>query len=35
MKAKRQPGTAPAAAPNDAGIDLDKPIFTLSVASER
>src|SRR2546427_10613672 len=35
MKARhRETATAPAAAPQDAGIDLDKPIFTLSVASE-
>ena len=35
MKARqRETATAPGAAPDDAGIDLDKPIFTLSVASE-
>src|SRR5882757_5494093 len=35
MKARhREPGEAASAAPNDSGIDLDKPIFTLSVASE-
>ena len=31
---QRETAAAHAAAPNDAGIDLDKPIFTLSVASE-
>ena len=35
MKARqRETAAATAAAPDDAGIDLDKPIFTLSVASE-
>jgi hypothetical protein len=35
MKARhREPGEAAAVSPNDSGIDLDKPIFTLSVASE-
>src|ERR1700682_1665374 len=31
---QRESAAASAAAPLDAGIDLDKPIFTLSVASE-
>ena len=31
---QRETAAAPGAAANDAGIDLDKPIFTLSVASE-
>jgi MerR family transcriptional regulator, heat shock protein HspR len=31
---QRDPIAASAAAPADGGIDLDKPIFTLSVASE-
>src|SRR6476660_4687333 len=31
---QRETAAASAAAPHDAGIDLDKPIFTLSVASE-
>ena len=31
---QRETSAGPAAAPSDAGIDLDKPIFTLSVASE-
>jgi MerR family transcriptional regulator/heat shock protein HspR len=35
MKARhRETGDAPFMSPNDSGIDLDKPIFTLSVASE-
>jgi len=35
MKARhRETGDAPSVSPNDSGIDLDKPIFTLSVASE-
>ena len=35
MKARqRETGEAPSASLNDSGIDLDKPIFTLSVASE-
>ncbi len=35
MKARhRETGEAPSASTNDSGIDLDKPIFTLSVASE-
>ena len=35
MKVKqRAPVAAGAVAPHDPGIDLDKPIFTLSVASE-
>jgi MerR family transcriptional regulator/heat shock protein HspR len=35
MKLKpRDPVAVTLAAPNDAGMDLDKPIFTLSVASE-
>jgi MerR family transcriptional regulator, heat shock protein HspR len=31
---QREPVAAPATAPQGGGIDLDKPIFTLSVASE-
>src|SRR5713226_7630873 len=31
---QRDPVAASAVAPHDSGIDLDKPIFTLSVASE-
>jgi DNA-binding transcriptional MerR regulator len=31
---QREPGAATAAVSNANGIDLDKPIFTLSVASE-
>src|SRR4030081_2929271 len=31
---QREIAAGPAAAPDNAGIDLDKPIFTLSVASE-
>src|SRR4030081_449554 len=31
---QREIAAGPAASPTDSGIDLDKPIFTLSVASE-
>ena len=34
MKARQRDSVAPSPPARDAGIDLDKPIFTLSVASE-
>jgi DNA-binding transcriptional MerR regulator len=34
MVKQRDPAAAAAVASHDSGIDLDKPIFTLSVASE-
>ncbi|TMC99151.1 MAG: MerR family transcriptional regulator [Chloroflexi bacterium] len=34
MKARQRLSVAPSTTSRDAGIDLDKPIFTLSVASE-